>query len=795
MTGNRATAHLNPGAVRWLPRWAVVITAAVGMLFGLYAGYGEGTPMPKGLQQECPTYTSAHSRLTVSILDQDRQIRVDTVADIMLTGAKKVPAGDDPAAADLWLLKCLAPSPYSAKLQKLDWANDVLTARITLPHGTYLLPPDDPPPIGIDFGAGDATLTVDPCRAEPGTSIMCKPGSASTVQVTVANRFKPQSDRPSAVPIPAHIDETGDGPTTYQWIFDGPPRAVTSSIGLPPLTAAVDSLTTSGAQISAASTGDYEIRVNLNMLAFSMSAFLTLVFSAVALRSTGAGRPLVLLALALALLAGLDIYRRTAGGTDIGHSVVAAIGWTLVISASSPSTKVKTAGASLLISALAGVALLEYTVGNAGLTSTVTITLAAACTALSVLGAIALWRLATTVFQLRSDDHDTDFGFRSLVNVVGIVGLCTVIGYLAGTAWAGVALADQQGTIIGLVINFAQGSGAVAVRQLAGLTVVAFIVRKALSHNDADGAISARAMALMIALAAPWSANAGTFLVAILPMWLFQVFVLNTGINMLRMSHTVPADLATVHSSELLAIAAGRSTRTPCHSLADEIVLENGHTVAAAPEPVRISGTHAAELLLYRGLAANQLDNARRIATWGGYLAVVPVAYFLWTTLGEISSENLEFRVLTIVLALLVEAARWIVGGFAFGYLYRVLPGRIGPVKALWFTGLWALSAVIPTAIARGLDVDLTQQFIYRAAQFALFVIVLAVTADLLAIRAAGGGFRDLRSVYSLQNYGEVAAAVTPALLLALTLAQQIAAGSGFEVANAFLSGIGGVLK
>jgi hypothetical protein len=92
------------------------------------------------------------------------------------------------------------------------------------------------------------------------------------------------------------------------------------------------------------------------------------------------------------------------------------------------------------------------------------------------------------------------------------------------------------------------------------------------------------------------------------------------------------------------------------------------------------------------------------------------------------------------------------------------------------------------------MGLDVSQQLIYRSAQFALFVIVLAVLIDLATIRSAGGSVRDLQKVYALQNYGQIAAAVAPALALAVTVVKELMAGSGLEVAQAFLNGISAVI-
>jgi hypothetical protein len=127
------------------------------------------------------------------------------------------------------------------------------------------------------------------------------------------------------------------------------------------------------------------------------------------------------------------------------------------------------------------------------------------------------------------------------------------------------------------------------------------------------------------------------------------------------------------------------------------------------------------------------------------------------------------------------------------------LPGFIGPVKGLVFAIAWVLSCLVPTAIARALDVDLAHQFVYRSAQFALFVIVLAVAVDVATLRRAGVSSDEmllrLQDAYDFKGYTKIVATVAPAALLVVTVGQQIAAGSGVDVAKAFLGGITGVIK
>ena len=191
-----------------------------------------------------------------------------------------------------------------------------------------------------------------------------------------------------------------------------------------------------------------------------------------------------------------------------------------------------------------------------------------------------------------------------------------------------------------------------------------------------------------------------------------------------------------------------------------------------------------------------RLAHAKIAAQIASIIAIIPVAYLMRSTLGQLNGElSSNIAILGVVLFAVLEFARWVVSGFLFGYLYATLPGRIGPVKALVFAGIWTLSCLGPLVVAQITgNSSLTQEVIYRSAQFALFTIVLAIVIDLRVVTAAGGTWRNLQEAYDLQSYGQVAAAIAPAALLVLTLAQQVKAGSDSEVASTLLKGITSVL-
>ena len=191
-----------------------------------------------------------------------------------------------------------------------------------------------------------------------------------------------------------------------------------------------------------------------------------------------------------------------------------------------------------------------------------------------------------------------------------------------------------------------------------------------------------------------------------------------------------------------------------------------------------------------------RLDNAKGAAQVAGILAIFPVGYLVWTTVGQLGGQlSTGWGLLVVVLFAFLEFVRWIVSGFVFGYLYSALPGRIGPMKALTFSGIWILSCLGPLVLARALGQDLVQETIYRSAQFALFVILLTIIVDLRKVLSEGGTWRDLQAVYDVRDYREIVAAVVPAALLIVTLAQQIVSGSGLSVADSLLNAIPSVFK
>jgi hypothetical protein len=324
-------------------------------------------------------------------------------------------------------------------------------------------------------------------------------------------------------------------------------------------------------------------------------------------------------------------------------------------------------------------------------------------------------------------------------------------------------------------------------------------------------------LALMIAVAAPWNNNgAGAFVVG-LPLWLLTLFLVAALLRRMvkRSSTAMPSGRASNLLALALSLSEARSfEKEPLMKRSRYITRGVGDRSPSARRSIansvryrlpRLAGVpnseadHAdpgKELLALGSGGGSWLTCGRRAAAQGSVIGAVFVAYFTWAAAGQLNeSTDWSTGLLLVVISLATEAIRWIALSFIFGALYRLLPGRIGPLKAASLSAIWIAGAVLPFAVARVLGGDSGQQLIYRATQTVLFLVALAIIYDLVTLRAAGGSWRQLRELYNLESYGQVIASVAPILVLGITLAQQVISGSGFDVATSFVNGLSSLIK
>ncbi|HEU5107606.1 MAG TPA: hypothetical protein VFT95_03435, partial [Micromonosporaceae bacterium] len=177
-------------------------------------------------------------------------------------------------------------------------------------------------------------------------------------------------------------------------------------------------------------------------------------------------------------------------------------------------------------------------------------------------------------------------------------------------------------------------------------------------------------------------------------------------------------------------------------------------------------------------------------------LAIIPVSYYLWDAVQEVPGRlRFSTGLLVLLLATLLEVARWVWASFAFGVFNGVLPGRSAGLKGIVFALLWLAGALLMQVVVGWSGGATGQPWLYRFLQLFVFLTVLGLLFDLSAVTRAGGTWRRLRDILGLRNYKELAVALVPVALALVALVQQLASGSGVEVAESIVDGIAAIVQ
>ncbi|MEH3137689.1 MAG: DUF6185 family protein [Mycolicibacterium neoaurum] len=287
---------------------------------------------------------------------------------------------------------------------------------------------------------------------------------------------------------------------------------------------------------------------------------------------------------------------------------------------------------------------------------------------------------------------------------------------------------------------------------------------------------AATVVSLLVALCVPWSDRGTVLLGLTLPAWVIQFLVLRL----------------------LLIRFVGRQYRVvvPARGNERSVLLSRLRQQEPAHTPDGGIDNTETSRLLELGPAESALARATVAAQYGALFSLAGIGLTLWTVIQAIlaSSWGPGWSIGYSFIAVVTEVVRWVVTGFAFGYLYPHIPTRTGPAKALCFTIFWIGSAWTAALFASILGAEVMQPTLYRTAQFAVLAFALGVAYDLRTIRLAGGSWRDLRRVYARHNYIEIAAVALPILLATITLINQIASGAGLEAAETVIEGVKSVV-
>ncbi|WP_460433192.1 hypothetical protein [Angustibacter speluncae] len=198
--------------------------------------------------------------------------------------------------------------------------------------------------------------------------------------------------------------------------------------------------------------------------------------------------------------------------------------------------------------------------------------------------------------------------------------------------------------------------------------------------------------------------------------------------------------------------------------------------------------------LFSRGVTGSARVNIAYAATIGLTLGVLPTVYFSSALILDEFSQTDVSSLTILAFGTATELARWVVPALLFGALYNWLPGRIGIVKAAWLSAMWIPGAALALAVSISLGAEFSmQQVYYRGLQLLVLLTSVAIILDFQAVRRVGGSWRTFRKLYPLNTFAEISASTIPLLLAAIALAQQIAAGTGLDVAASFLEGVAAI--
>lgn len=804
-------------ALKWFgtPRAGLFVAmAAIGLVLGTLAGthFQNQTPAAAAgalAGKPCPTARDISSHAVVVVSEKGSRVDINSTLEVRLRNVD--PPDPDSAHPAGLVSTCLLPRAQ-ASLQFLDWSKGSLTARLGLSPVAVVgarRPDDFWSPVIAETGSLHSTLKVALCD-QPGPNefdltgvygepLVCNRHSQTIIEVRVPttpqtpNSLNPPSFEPAPQPFPQHL-ERKDNNISYIWSFPGPPPTtpVTVTINLPFQGFAAESLNRPPLHLAR--------HFNVRFFAYSLFPFLALLIGWLVLWRSLTGWRLLGFALAVLVLGNLRLpevpvlYKWEIGLTIAWWIVVLSVArtwrWAVTGTVAAAIACLALVLGDKPLPRAAAVPAASLRLGNHTkfppanaphhpdlLLTLLRVASAAAILVLVLTAVVALFHHLMKTFKLRNDTRTTDYEFRNTVTCVGILGLSFM--YWFDLHWlpkSALPLDSLASGIADSVIKTSQWGGWPLARAGA-LTVVAFLAVKLCSKKEWANGAWALPAALMFGLAAPWSPNGDDVVVAVLSglLWPLQALIICIGFRQIlkrEASILFPSDIEGSHP------AAERETSS---SPPSPPVVNKDHL------PAEVAGEAAV-----RGTA---LGSAYLAARQAGYLSVPLVLYFVWTTLGQLHDMlSADWGILIVFIGLVAEAARWVVSGFVFGFLYEKIPGKIGPAKAACFVGLWVLSCLVPTAIARGMAVDLTQQFIYRSAQFALFILILSVLIDHAAAKSAGRNWQDLRAMYSAQKYGEIVTVFAPAAFLTVTLAHQILTGSGWDVAESFLGGLNKVV-
>jgi hypothetical protein len=200
---------------------------------------------------------------------------------------------------------------------------------------------------------------------------------------------------------------------------------------------------------------------------------------------------------------------------------------------------------------------------------------------------------------------------------------------------------------------------------------------------------------------------------------------------------------------------------------------------------------------------SDTLANALLALRISGVLAIVPVAFVVYTTLTNLP-ERLErpgVQAVFVLASIALELTRWLVTGCVFAALSTRWLGFNGPLRGLAVSAAWFAAALVTHLLDDWGQPSGSTAWSFPGFELVLFLIAFAVVWDAWILHEddqANREWRDilqrLREAYNVTRARAVVGYATPVLLAVVALGQQVANGTAEDVVTNTLHALGALL-
>lgn len=188
-------------------------------------------------------------------------------------------------------------------------------------------------------------------------------------------------------------------------------------------------------------------------------------------------------------------------------------------------------------------------------------------------------------------------------------------------------------------------------------------------------------------------------------------------------------------------------------------------------------------------------QNAAAAAGYGTLVGLIPTALFVIQGVEDTSLEVGSTSLVTLVVGVMTQLARWAALGFLFGAAYRRLPGPHGVAKATGLALVWTAAALMADVVVRWVDPDSSGLWLFSSLQVLVYLAVIAIAYDLTTVRQSGGGLRDLGELYRVQTVRQAAGYIGTLVIAVAGLLVEAQQGSGERLTEQVLSLLNGLGK